>query len=53
MIVKILAAVIVFVLVVAGFHYADPNHEVANVIVVISAFIGALVAFKYTPKDLL
>ncbi len=53
MIWKILAAVIVFLLVVAGFHYADPSHEIANVVVVIVAFVGAALAFKYTPEDLL
>lgn len=53
MIWKIIAAIVVFVLVVAGFHYADPGHEVSNMIVALVAFLGAALAFKYTPEDLL
>lgn len=50
MIVKFLAAIVAFLLVVAGFHYTDP--EVSNLVVAIVAFIASYLAYKYTPAEL-
>lgn len=46
---KLLAAVVAFLLVVAGFNYVGAN--VDRIIVLIVAFIGAYLAFKYTPTN--
>lgn len=51
MLLKILAAVVVFVLVIAGFNYGDPGHQVNAVIRVLVAFVGAYIAFTYAPSN--
>ena len=49
MILKFVAAVVAFLLIVAGFNYT--GSDVSGLIVAIVAFLGAYLAFKYTPND--